>query len=130
MQKDTSQRKTKTISLAPHSHTEDIIALKAKRLNETGKVYFLESTYTQITVTFLAQLAAHIHTVYCSEKDFLDTYQGCDTNERTINAKRKITGRNEINQRIEKIGHVFLAAFKSNFYFFLSSSPSYPPSPG
>lgn len=40
------------------TRTEDIIALKAKRLNETGKVYFLESTYTQITVTFLAEFAA------------------------------------------------------------------------
>lgn len=57
MRKDTSQRKTETI-YQHLTRTKDIIALKAKRLNETGKVYFLESTYTQITVTFLAELAA------------------------------------------------------------------------
>lgn len=57
MWKDTNQRKNRQF----HQHltrTKDIIALKAKRLNETGKVYFLESTYAQITVTFLAALAA------------------------------------------------------------------------
>lgn len=40
------------------TRTKSIMPLKAKRLDETGKVYFLESTYTQITVTFLARLTA------------------------------------------------------------------------
>lgn len=53
-------RAADNFALSPsHTRREDITALKAKRLNEKGKLYFLESTYTQITETFLARLAAH-----------------------------------------------------------------------
>lgn len=90
------------------TRTKDIIALRAKRLNETGKVYFLESTYTQITVTFLAALAGHIHTMYCSEKDLWDTYQ--DKTKLLTCKKREITGRNQINQRKEEKKTCFLGS--------------------
>lgn len=58
MRKNTNQGKTQRRFHQLLNCTKAIIALKSKRVNETGKVYFLECTYTQITVTFLAELVA------------------------------------------------------------------------
>lgn len=96
MQKDTGQRKVERQFQQHLTRTKDIIALKAKRLNETGKVYFLESTYTQITVTFLAESACSTGVTQCTgaKTNIWDTYyQSYDTQEQTISMQKEKTGK-------------------------------------